>query len=143
MMHGSEKGEPIVRIAVIENDLGLRRMLSTLLADEGFSVAEWPTGAGALAVIRRERPDVVLLDLRLEEARTGLVVLEAIRDDPQTRETAVIICSGDIHFLREQGAMLRAQRCGIIEKPFNIAELLALIHLSAGVRPAIDRIACA
>jgi len=143
MMHGSEKGEPIVRIVVIEDDLGLRRMISTLLADEGFAVIEWPTGAGAHALIRRERPDVVLLDFRLEERRAGLAVLDAIRDDPQTRETAVIACSGDIHFLREQGAMLRALQCGIIEKPFDIAELLALIHLSAGTRPARDRVACA
>ena len=140
---GNEKDEPTMHIAIIENDPGLRQILAALLDDEGFTVIEWPSGAGAHAMIRRERPDIVLLDLRLEEARAGLAVLEDIRDDPDTRETAVIVCSGDIRFLHEQGAMLRALRCGIIEKPFDIAELLALIHTATSAPPAIDRAACA
>ncbi len=142
VIRDGEKEEPIVRIAVIENDSGLRRMIAYLLGDEGFAVSEWPSGTGAHAMIRCERPDFVLLDLRLEERRAGVAVLEAIRNDPVTRETAVIICSGDVHFLRAHGAMLRAQGCGIIEKPFDVAELLAMIRAFTSVGRKEDRIAC-
>lgn len=131
-----------MRIAVIENDQGLQQMLALLLGDEGFAVTLWVSGEGAHAMIVRERPDVVLLDLRLEERRTGMAILGEIRGDSRTRDTAVILCSGDIHFLREHAAMLRAWRCGIIEKPFDIAELLAMIQGIATPSHAADRIAC-
>lgn len=138
---GIAEKEPIVRIAVIEDDAGLRQMITFLLGDEGFAVIPCALGAGAHATIARERPDVVLLDLRLEESRTGLAVLEAIRDDPRTRDTAVILCSGDVYFLREHTDELRAQRCGIIEKPFDITELLAMIRGITSPSPATAPIA--
>lgn len=133
--------EPIVRIAVIEDDTGLRQMINFLLGEEGFEVVPCALGVDAHATIARERPDVVLLDLRLEESRTGLAVLEAIRDDPRTRDTAVIMCSGDVYFLREHAEDLRARRCGIIEKPFDITELLAMIRGITIPATATDHIA--
>lgn len=116
-------------------------MISLLLSDEGYTVIEWPSGAGAYAMTLRERPDLILLDLRLEKSRTGLTVLEEIRSNPQTCATAIIVCSGDVHFLREHGAMLRAWRCGVIEKPFDIAELLALIRAFTGAQFPADCVA--
>ncbi len=93
-------------------------------------------------MIVRERPDVLLLDLRLEESRTGMAVLDEIRNDPRTRDTAVIVCSGDVHFLHEHGAMLRARGCGVIEKPFDIGELLGMIRGFATTPGATDCISC-
>lgn len=138
----STKKEPIVRIAVVEDEPSLREMMTFLLGDEGFAVIAWPSGAGAYAMILRERPDVLLLDLRLEESRTGMAVLNEIRNDPRTRDTAVIICSGDVHFLHEHGAMLRAWGCGVIEKPFDIGELLRMIRDFAPAPGAIGRVSC-
>jgi DNA-binding response OmpR family regulator len=136
----AKKKEAIMRIAVIENDQGLQQMIALLLGEEGFEVVSWLSGEGAYAMIVRERPDVVLLDLRLEESRTGLAILGEIRADPRTRDTAVILCSGDVQFLREHAAMLRAWRCGLIEKPFAIAALLAMIREFATPPRAADRI---
>ncbi len=138
----STKKEPIVRIAIVEDDPGLREMMAFLLGDEGFAVIAWLSGAGAHAMILRERPDVLLLDLRLEECRTGMAVLDEIRNDPRTRDTAVIVCSGDTHFLHEHGAMLRARGCGVVEKPFDIGELFAMIRGFATAPGATDRVSC-
>lgn len=139
---GIEKKEPIMRIAVVEDDPDLRQMMTFLLSDEGFAVIVWPSGAGAHAMVLRESPDVLLLDLRLEESRTGLAVLDEIRNDPRTRDTAIIVCSGDVHFLREHDGMLRAHGCGVIEKPFDIGELLGMIRAFAAAPSATDRISC-
>jgi len=137
-----KKKEPIVHIAIVEDEPSLREMMTFLLDDEGFAVIAWPSGAGAHAMILRERPDLLLLDLRLEESRTGMSVLNEIRNDPRTRATAVIVCSGDVRFLHEHGAMLRARGCGVIEKPFDIGELLGMI---CGFTPApgtTDHVSC-
>lgn len=139
---GTDKKEPNVRIAVIEDDPGLRQMLAFLLGDEGFAVIAWPFGAHAHTMILHECPEVVLLDVRLEEKRTGLAVLDEIRADPRTHDTHVIICSGDVHFLREQIGMLRERRCAIIEKPFDIGELLALIRGFSQSSLAADHVTC-
>ncbi|MGI8686939.1 MAG: response regulator [Thermomicrobiales bacterium] len=131
-----------MRIAIVEDEPGLREMMTFLLDDEGYAVIAWPSGAGVHAMILRERPDVLLLDLRLEESRTGMAVLEEIRNDPRTRDTAVIVCSGGVHFLHEHGAMLRAQGCGVIEKPFDIGGLLGMIRSFAPAPGVTDRVPC-
>ncbi|MDQ2783642.1 MAG: response regulator [Chloroflexota bacterium] len=131
-----------MHIAIIEDDPGLREMMTVLLGDEGFTVIAWSSGVGAHAMTLRERPDLLLLDLRLEESRAGMAVLDEIRNDPHTRDTAVIVCSGDVHFLREHGARLRAQGCGVIEKPFDIGELIAMIRGFAPTPGATDRAFC-
>ncbi len=117
-------------------------MIASLLDDEGFAVTMWPSGVGAQAMIARDCPDVVLLDLRLEESRMGTAVLDAIRDDPRTRDTAVIVSSADVHFLRKNEATLRAQGCSIIEKPFMIEALLAMIRAATPTRHTTECRVC-
>jgi len=79
-----------MRIAIVEDEPGLREMMTFMLDDEGFAVIAWPSGAGAHTMILRERPEVLLLDLRLEESRTGMSVLNEIRNDPRTRATSFL-----------------------------------------------------
>jgi len=131
----------MMRIAIVEDERDLREMMTFLLDDEGFAVIAWPSGAGAHAMILRERPDLLLLDLRLEERRTGMSVLNEIRNDPRTRATAVIVCSGDVHFLYEHGAMLRAGvRCD--RKAIRHRALLGMIRCFVPASGATDRVSC-
>jgi DNA-binding NtrC family response regulator len=122
----------MVRIACIEGDAGLREMLESILSDAGFETVQWPVAMGAQAFLRRERPDVLLLEMRFDGSYTGVQVLEDLRDDPETAGIAVIACSGDVHFLRGQDRILRERNCAVLEKPFTAHQLLC------AVRRAID-----
>ena len=66
------------RLLLIEDDAEVRRALRLDLEDEGYAVLEAPDGASGLAMFRAERPDLVLLDLRLPDLR-GLDVCRMLR----------------------------------------------------------------
>ncbi len=65
-------------LLLVDDEPRIRRVLRLALEDEGYQVAEAANGYDALAVLRREPPDVVLLDLMLPD-RDGFAVCREIR----------------------------------------------------------------
>ena len=59
-----ESMEP-VRVAVIEDDLAFREVLTEVLTDAGYSVTATDSVLGMKALVRRERPHVIVLDIGL------------------------------------------------------------------------------
>ena len=53
------------RIAIVEDEEDIREILEYTLTREGFAVTSASDGATGLDMIRRERPDLVLLDLHI------------------------------------------------------------------------------
>ena len=97
-------------------------MLRQLLSPAGYAIEEAGTAAAALEQIRRDPPDLVLLDLRLPD-RSGHDVLEEIRADPATRLLPVVMMTG----YATSAERARAQAGGVtdfIPKPFSPHELL-------------------
>ena len=89
------KGGP--RILVVDDDASIRLLLSTMLSQNGFRVAEATDGPEALEILRGDDPfDLVTLDLRMEEMH-GLEVLQQIRSRLATADLPVIVAtaSGD------------------------------------------------
>jgi serine phosphatase RsbU (regulator of sigma subunit) len=78
-------------VLTIEDEAAVRGALVTYLEDSGFRVLQAGDGASGLEVFRRERPEVVLCDLRLP-CLDGLDVLSVLNSE--SPETAVIIVSG-------------------------------------------------
>jgi DNA-binding NtrC family response regulator len=66
------------RILIIDDDRAFRVSTAALLADEGYRVDAAPGGDAGLAMLRDDRFDLLLLDLKME-GRTGLSVLEELR----------------------------------------------------------------
>ena len=65
-------------LLLVDDEPRIRRVLRLALEDEGYQVAEAANGFDALAALRREPPDVVLLDLMLPD-RDGFAVCREIR----------------------------------------------------------------
>jgi two-component system cell cycle response regulator DivK len=76
------------KIAVVEDNPDNRLLVSVLLEDK-YELTEYERGDEALAGIRRNRPDVVLLDISLPEM-DGSEVLAHIRADESLRSLKVI-----------------------------------------------------
>lgn len=78
-------------ILIVDDEPSILTALSDILHDEGFRTLTTTRGEEALELYRRERPDVVFLDIWLPD-RDGLETLQALREmDP---EAAVIMMSG-------------------------------------------------
>ena len=73
----SDTTEPIATILVAEDDRAIRFSLARALKGDGYRVLEAGDGDQALAQIESERPDAVLLDLKMPK-RDGLEVLAAL-----------------------------------------------------------------
>ncbi|MDD9827793.1 MAG: sigma-54 dependent transcriptional regulator [Deltaproteobacteria bacterium] len=112
------------RILIVDDEQGIRRSLSGLLSDEGFETSGAADGEQALAALREESPNLVLLDIAMP-GRDGIAVLEELRRDwPQL---PVVMMSG--HGTIETA--VRATQLGafdFIEKPLSFEKLLLTIR---------------
>jgi DNA-binding NtrC family response regulator len=78
-------------------------------------------------MIRARQPDVVVLGIRLDTPDASLRTLEMVRMSRQTAHIPVIVYSADLAFLQMQRERLRALNCDVLEKPFAIDALLAMV----------------
>jgi len=68
----------MAKVLVIDDEPGIRNLLDTLLSRKGYDVVLADSGQKGLEVFRRERPDVVVLDLKMP-GMDGLAVLQQVR----------------------------------------------------------------
>ena len=80
------------KVLIVEDDAILRDILATKLTTQGFSVLTSPDGEAALETIKKESPDIVLLDILIPK-KTGFEVLEAMRTEGLLEKTKVIAVS--------------------------------------------------
>ena len=119
-------------IAVVNDEPAIIELLCALLIEEGYLVVAAASGAEAHTLIRHHLPALVVLDMQMEQRDSGLALLELLRLDPATEHIPIIMCSADGQFLRENEAHLRAHGCALLEKPYNLSELLAEVQRSIG-----------
>jgi DNA-binding response OmpR family regulator len=123
-------------IAVVNDDATFLDLMHDLLTDEGFRVIRWFARDGALAMLERERPALVLLDIRMEEVDAGLLLLHEIRASQSLGNVPVIVCTADQRFLRDHADTLRALRVETLAKPFDLDALLAKITAMLDAPPS-------
>ena len=80
------------RILLVEDDRFLRRAAEASLRQRGFAVTVAADGEEALAKVRAEIPDLILLDLLMPKL-TGIEVLRALRAEEATKKIRVLILS--------------------------------------------------
>jgi Response regulators consisting of a CheY-like receiver domain and a winged-helix DNA-binding domain len=80
-------------IAIIEDDPKARLLLRRILQTRGeYQIFEASDGAMGLEMVRRERPDIILMDLMMP-GMDGFELLEALKADERVRDVPVIVIS--------------------------------------------------
>jgi CheY-like chemotaxis protein len=82
-----------VHLLVVDDEEPIRQLLSVMLAGEGYEVQTAGSGEEALAAVRNEKPDVMLLDINLP-GMDGFKVLEALRRDFTMHALPVVVVTG-------------------------------------------------
>ncbi len=80
-------------IMLAEDDLTMISLLKTLLGMEGYRVIALDIDDDVYEAVRRERPDLLLMDVHLPHV-SGLEVLDKLRADAEVQDTCVIMSSG-------------------------------------------------
>jgi len=116
------------KIVIVEDEPAILLLLDTILTRAGYDTLLTTTGRDAYPLIQQIRPDLVILDLTLEQPRAGEMVLELLERDPHTSAIPVLLCSGDLARLRETAARFQPNVQAALAKPFQIAEVLAAVR---------------
>ena len=117
------------------NDDALFLELMEQLLEEGYRVLPINEGDQAYQRIKKHRPELVILDIRLGTPDAGWLVLEALRLDPSMRNIPVIVCSADFRALLESEEYLRRMGCECLPKPFDLDQLLTTLEKILGPSP--------
>ena len=126
------------KIALVEDDADLYALVKYNLEKEGFSVVGMQTGRGVLDLCRRERPDLILLDIMLPDS-DGLELCKGIRQHPELAHIPVIFLTARASETdRIVGLELGAN--DYIVKPFFIRELIARVKIQFRGQTNVTRV---
>lgn len=115
----------IQKILVVDDSPTERYFLSDVLIKHGFSVSTAENGEDALAKIKADKPQLVLMDIVMP-GQNGFQVTRAITRDPATQDVPVIICTSKGQETDRIWGLRQGARDYIV-KPVDPQELLAKI----------------
>lgn len=118
-------------ILIVEDDAELKELYVTMLENEKYRILEAGDGLEALETLREERPDLILLDIILDEMMGDELFLK-LKQDPSTADVPIVLVT-----------VLPAERCQhllevdsrtmFLRKPFRRNQLLDVV--AAGLKP--------
>ena len=124
----------MARILAIDDDPDFIEFIRIILEAEGHTVICAYNVDQALALMRKEHPDLVLLDLLISYAMQGLDVKRAMGADPELRKIPLIVISS---VLTDAEALLDKEApptLAVLDKPVEPDVLLRLVHHSISKR---------
>lgn len=126
------------RILIIDDDPDVVVFLSTLLQDHGYKTLEAADGQEGLEVTKKERPDLILMDLMMPQ-KSGISLLSELRQDDELKNIPVVMVTGvsgetgidlEAFFQRASQGNTDTQVLkpdGYIEKPIDPDKLIRIV----------------
>jgi DNA-binding response OmpR family regulator len=112
----------VARILVVDDNDDVRQLVAGVLGEEGHKVQLAADGASALEAMRREAPDVVVLDIMMPEV-DGYTVLKTMNDEGLKKRIKVFVLTAKT----AENDWVRGYRLGAdhyLPKPFTMVELI-------------------
>lgn len=112
-----------IRVLIVDDEIRLTRSLAFALRQAGFDCLQSHSAAMGCEIAGRERPDVILLDVRMPGI-SGLDALETLRHEAPN---APVIMMSALDASRDAVTAMRRGAADYIAKPFDVDELIAQI----------------
>jgi len=137
----TETGAAAERVLVVDDEPDIVALVAYHLAKSGYSVSTATSGTEGLAVARRDKPSLIVLDLMLP-GLSGLEVMDELRSDAMTSRIAVLMLTAR----REESDRIKGLSLGAddyLTKPFSPQELVLRVaailrRVKAGNQSAED-----
>lgn len=127
------------KVLIVDDEEGVRQILTELLVSRGFSTVACPDGASGVSAFASGRPDAVLLDYRMP-GQSGLEVLCAMRETDPSIPVIFLTACADVHSAVEA---MRAGAYDYITKPPDMDALCAVLSKAiekAGLEREVARL---
>jgi two-component system cell cycle response regulator DivK len=121
-------------ILIVEDNARNAKLLRDVLQAVGYRTIDVTTAEDGLEVARRDRPDLILMDIQLP-GMDGKAALRALRADPDTAGTPVVAVTASVMPL-ERWDILTHGFDGFQEKPLSVRSLLEEVGRILGPPPA-------
>lgn len=120
---------PKTVLIVEDNELNMK-LFNDLLEAHGYNTVQTRSGTTAVALVRKHRPDLILMDIQLPEI-SGLDVTRELKRDPELRSIPVIAVTafamkGDEERIREGGCE------AYLSKPISVAKFIDTVRTYLG-----------
>jgi DNA-binding NtrC family response regulator len=113
-----------VRVLVVDDEPSICKALSIALARAGYDPVTAQSGESALAIVRSEHVDVMLIDLRIPDMRGDVIFEVAAGHQPHLRYQTLFM-TGDI---TERAHKIIANcQCNFLRKPFDLSLMIASV----------------
>ncbi len=105
------------KVIVIDDNLNHLMLEKDLLEVAGFAVSGASSGKDALALIRKEKPVIIIMDVRLADMR-GTEIARILRQDEDLKEIPIVFVTASV-LAEERGEIESIPNSGFIGKPIN------------------------
>ncbi len=116
----------MVKILVVDDEVDITDTLKILLERRGFEVITANSGKEALEKVKKEKPDVVLLDVMMPDM-SGWDVCKKIKEDNETKDIPVIMLT-ILFGEEERKKSFEVKADAHIEKPIIIDRIIGVIN---------------
>lgn len=120
------------KLLIVDDQYGIRILLNEVFQKEGYITFQASNGVQALSIVEQDRPDLVLLDMKIP-GMDGIEILRRLKEIDQTIEVFIMTAYGELDMI-QQAKDLGARTH--FAKPFDIDEIReavkAQIPISAG-----------
>ncbi|HEY4131566.1 MAG TPA: response regulator [Gemmatimonadaceae bacterium] len=124
-----------VRVLVVDDEPSICKALTMALSRAGYDAISALSGEQAIAIVRGERVDVLLVDLRIPDMR-GDVFFELASSHQPMLKYRTLFMTGDI--TEKAQKLIGACNCNFLRKPFDLRDMLdAVAALEPRVQDAV------
>ncbi len=111
------------KILIVDDEPDIVKLIQILLSKEGFNTICALNGPDALKLAQKENPDLITLDIMMEEMN-GFEVLRALKEDPTTKGIPVVMLS----IVADEYKCLRVGASSFLSKPIEPKKLISVIN---------------
>jgi CheY-like chemotaxis protein len=115
-------------IAIVDDNIDTQSFLRDVCKDCGWDTLSLTDGTTAFEALKESRPDAIVLDLWLDRPDSGWTILQRLKEDPATRDTPVVMCSGNLDWLTEHQALLETDVAAFLVKPFDLNDVIRCLE---------------
>lgn len=122
-----------VRVLVVDDEPSICKALVMALSRAGYEAVAAQTGEAALAILRTEHVDVMLIDLRIPDMRGDVIFEVACGHQPHLRYQTLFM-TGDI--TERAHKLIAVCKCHFLRKPFDLRDMFDAV---AALAPRMEQ----
>ncbi|KKR46519.1 MAG: Response regulator receiver domain protein [Parcubacteria group bacterium GW2011_GWA2_40_8] len=108
-----------INILLVEDEEALGKIMTARLKEEGFGVDLFLTGEGIIPIVKKVKPNLVLLDILLP-GKDGIEILKELKSDPELKQIPVVMLTMLNDEIRIAEAMELGSRGYLVKGDYNL-----------------------